>query len=167
MGSTFWKIKIPQNECSKTNFGRTKFNLEVVFFDTVFSIASLPLPGGLQRFVSIHSAIRDCYSVPARRRSALTIRYHRLVAFDIWNVVISVAWKSIHGLTHKKSINVTTHFVVNFLRLVSNILISAVIYLIGHYPIKQMVQLNYRYLQRFVRIRRQTVCDFFSLFLGG
>jgi putative transposase len=43
-------------------------------------------PGNLQRFVSIHSAIRNCFSVPARRRSALTIRYHRLEAFDSWNI---------------------------------------------------------------------------------
>jgi putative transposase len=42
-------------------------------------------PGNLQRFVSIHSAIRNCFSVPTRRRSALTIRYHRLEAFDAWN----------------------------------------------------------------------------------
>lgn len=33
-------------------------------------------PGSLQRFISIHSAIRNCFSAPARRRSALTIRYH-------------------------------------------------------------------------------------------
>ena len=30
-------------------------------------------PGSLQRFVSIHSSIRNCFSVPARRRSAPTI----------------------------------------------------------------------------------------------
>jgi len=48
-------------------------------------------PGGLQRFVSIHSAIRNCFSVPARRRSALTIRYHRLEAFDAWNAAIYAA----------------------------------------------------------------------------
>ena len=47
-------------------------------------------PRGLQRFVSIHSTIRNCFSVPARRRSALTIRYHRLEAFDAWNAVVSV-----------------------------------------------------------------------------
>jgi len=47
-------------------------------------------PGALQRFVSIHSAIRNCFSVPARRRSALTIRYHRLEAFDVWNAVVSI-----------------------------------------------------------------------------
>ena len=33
-------------------------------------------PGSLQRFISIHSAIRNCFSAPARRRSTLTIRYH-------------------------------------------------------------------------------------------
>jgi len=45
-------------------------------------------PGSLQQFVSIHSAIRNCFFVPARRRSALTIRYHRLEAFDTWNAVV-------------------------------------------------------------------------------
>jgi len=39
-------------------------------------------PGGLQRFVSMQSATRNSFSVPARRRSALTIRYHRLEAFE-------------------------------------------------------------------------------------
>ena len=48
-------------------------------------------PGSLQRFVSIHSAIRNCFSVPARRRSALTIRYHRLEAFDAWNIAAALA----------------------------------------------------------------------------
>ena len=48
-------------------------------------------PGSLQRFVSIHSAIRNCFVVPARRRSALTIRYHRLEAFDAWNAVTRTA----------------------------------------------------------------------------
>lgn len=48
-------------------------------------------PGSLQRFISIHSAIRNCFSVPARRRSALTIRYHRLEAFDAWNDAANVA----------------------------------------------------------------------------
>ena len=41
-------------------------------------------PGGLQRFVSMQSATRNRFSVPARRRSALTIRYHRLEAFEAW-----------------------------------------------------------------------------------
>ncbi|SFD27720.1 IS6 family transposase [Tropicimonas isoalkanivorans] len=41
-------------------------------------------PGGLQRFVSIHSPTRNCFSVPSRRRTAMAIRFHRLEAFDIW-----------------------------------------------------------------------------------
>lgn len=48
-------------------------------------------PGSLQRFISIYSAIRNCFSVPARRRSALTIRYHRLEAFDVWKVTTKAA----------------------------------------------------------------------------
>lgn len=48
-------------------------------------------PRSLQRFISIHSAIRNCFSVPARRRSALTIRYHRLEAFDAWNAAVCAA----------------------------------------------------------------------------
>ncbi|WP_240722736.1 hypothetical protein [Poseidonocella sp. HB161398] len=39
-------------------------------------------PGALQRFVSVHSAIRSSFSVPARRRTARAIRYHRMEAFD-------------------------------------------------------------------------------------
>nr|WP_298854904.1 hypothetical protein [uncultured Ruegeria sp.] len=30
-------------------------------------------PGGLQRFAATHSAIRDCFNVPARRCPALTM----------------------------------------------------------------------------------------------
>ena len=48
-------------------------------------------PGGLQRFVAIHSAVRNSHFVPARRRSALTIRYHRLEAFCIWNAATQAA----------------------------------------------------------------------------
>jgi putative transposase len=48
-------------------------------------------PGSLQRFVSIHSTIRNCFSVPARRRSAMTIRYHRLEAFDAWKAAVAAA----------------------------------------------------------------------------
>ena len=47
-------------------------------------------PGSLQRFVSVHSAIRNCFSIPARRRSALTIRYHRLEAFDAWSAATKI-----------------------------------------------------------------------------
>ena len=48
-------------------------------------------PGGLQRFVSIQSATRNSFSVPTRRRSALTIRYHRLEAFEMWKSAANVA----------------------------------------------------------------------------
>lgn len=39
-------------------------------------------PGSLQRFITVHSAIRNYFSVPASRRNALAIRYHRLDAID-------------------------------------------------------------------------------------
>lgn len=48
-------------------------------------------PGGLQRFVSVHSAIRNSFSVPATRRSAIATRYHRLEAFDAWKVAASLS----------------------------------------------------------------------------
>lgn len=48
-------------------------------------------PGTLQRFVSMQSATRNRFSVPARRRSALTIRYHRLEAFDAWKSAANLA----------------------------------------------------------------------------
>ena len=48
-------------------------------------------PGGLQRFVSMQSATRNSFSVPARRRSALTIRYQRLEAFEAWKTAANVA----------------------------------------------------------------------------
>ncbi len=41
-------------------------------------------PGALQPVVSIHAAIRNCFSVPVRRRNALAIRCHRMEAFDAW-----------------------------------------------------------------------------------
>ncbi|PRX02082.1 UNVERIFIED_ORG: putative transposase [Martelella mediterranea] len=48
-------------------------------------------PGSLQRFVSMHSATRNCFAVPARRRAAQTIRYHRLEAFDAWREAACIA----------------------------------------------------------------------------
>lgn len=48
-------------------------------------------PGGLQARVSVLSAIRNCFSRPARRQSANTIRYHRLEAFDVWNIAAGLA----------------------------------------------------------------------------
>ena len=49
-------------------------------------------PGGLQRFVSMHSATRNRFVPPPRRcRSAMTTRYHRLEAFDVWRDAAGLA----------------------------------------------------------------------------
>lgn len=48
-------------------------------------------PGGLQRFVAMHSAMRNRFVPPARRRSAQTIRYHCLEAFGIWLEAAGIA----------------------------------------------------------------------------
>lgn len=48
-------------------------------------------PGSLQLFVSIHSATRNCFSVPTHRRATLTIRYHRMEALHAWKAAASVA----------------------------------------------------------------------------
>ncbi|MGV1829097.1 IS6 family transposase [Agrobacterium vitis] len=48
-------------------------------------------PGALQRFVAMHSATRNCFFVPSRRRAAQTIRYHRLEAFDAWKIAACIA----------------------------------------------------------------------------
>ncbi|MEM9430842.1 MAG: IS6 family transposase [Pseudomonadota bacterium] len=48
-------------------------------------------PGGLQRYVSCHSAVRNRFAVPARRRSENQIRSHRLEAFDTWKCAAGVA----------------------------------------------------------------------------
>lgn len=42
-------------------------------------------PGGLQRFVSIFSAIRNLFVPPRSKRSALSIHIHRLNAIAEWN----------------------------------------------------------------------------------
>lgn len=47
--------------------------------------------GGLQRFVSIYSATRNCFSGPFRRCATLTNRYHRLEAFEAWKTAASIA----------------------------------------------------------------------------
>lgn len=47
-------------------------------------------PGGLQKFVACQSAVRNRFSIPARRRSANATRYHRLEAFDAWQTAASV-----------------------------------------------------------------------------
>jgi putative transposase len=48
-------------------------------------------PRGMQRFVSMHSATRNCFSVPSKRRPALTIRSRRLEALDAWNVAAGIS----------------------------------------------------------------------------
>lgn len=48
-------------------------------------------PGALQRFVSVHSATRNSFSVPLRRRNALNIRYHRMEAISAWRSAASLS----------------------------------------------------------------------------
>ncbi len=48
-------------------------------------------PGGLQRFVSLFSAVRNVFVPPARRRSALATRLHRLEALDAWRQAAGLA----------------------------------------------------------------------------
>ena len=48
-------------------------------------------PGGLPRFVSVLSAVRNLVVPPARRRSALAIRLHRLEALDARRQVAGLA----------------------------------------------------------------------------
>jgi putative transposase len=48
-------------------------------------------PGGLQRFVSMRSATRNRLVPPPCRRSAQTIRYHRLEALDVRHEVAGLA----------------------------------------------------------------------------
>ena len=48
-------------------------------------------PGGLQRFVSVFSALRNLFVPPARRRSALATRLHRLEALGTWRQAAGLA----------------------------------------------------------------------------
>ena len=48
-------------------------------------------PEGLQRFVSVFSAVRNLSVSSARRRSALATRLHRLEALDTWRQVAGLA----------------------------------------------------------------------------
>ncbi|MGX0976028.1 transposase-like protein [Roseovarius sp. MBR-51] len=50
----------------------------------------LRLPLGVQRFAIIQSTIRHYFAVPACRRPALTIRYHRLDALEAWTSAANV-----------------------------------------------------------------------------
>ena len=48
--------------------------------------------GGLQRFVAMHSAVRNRFvPVLRRRRSAQATRYHRLEAFGVWREAAGIA----------------------------------------------------------------------------
>ncbi|MEL6204193.1 MAG: IS6 family transposase [Pseudomonadota bacterium] len=48
--------------------------------------------GGLQRFVAMHSAVRNRFGpVASRRRSAQATRYHRLEAFGVWREAAGIA----------------------------------------------------------------------------
>ena len=51
-------------------------------------------PGSLQRFAAMHSAVRNLFVPPARRRSAITTRYHRLEAFDAWRDAAGLAGRT-------------------------------------------------------------------------
>jgi putative transposase len=48
-------------------------------------------PGGLQRFASVFSAVRNLFVPPCSRRSALAIHLHRLNAMVEWKTVANVA----------------------------------------------------------------------------
>lgn len=48
-------------------------------------------PGGLQRFISLHSATLNRFFAPHYRRTALKTRYHRMEAFDTWKVAADAA----------------------------------------------------------------------------
>ena len=48
-------------------------------------------PGGLQRFVSVFSAVRNLFVSPRSRRSALATHLHRLNAMAEWKVAANIA----------------------------------------------------------------------------
>jgi putative transposase len=48
-------------------------------------------PGGLQRFTSVFSAVRNLFVPPRSRRSALATHLHRLNAMEEWKVAAKVA----------------------------------------------------------------------------
>jgi transposase-like protein len=48
-------------------------------------------PGGLQRFVSVFSAVRNLFVPPHSRRSALSTHLHRLNAMAMWKAAACVA----------------------------------------------------------------------------
>ena len=57
-----------------------------------FNMRGYRSPGDLQRFVSMHSAVRNRFVPSARRRpSAQALRYHRLEAFGVWREAAGLA----------------------------------------------------------------------------
>jgi putative transposase len=49
--------------------------------------AGLPIAGGLQRFISIFSALRNLFVAPHHRRAALATHAHRIRAMAHWKAV--------------------------------------------------------------------------------
>jgi putative transposase len=47
--------------------------------------------GGLQRFVSIFSAVRNLFAAPHQKRSALAAHIHRIRAMAQWKAVTSAS----------------------------------------------------------------------------
>lgn len=76
--------------CSHKGLNNRAENSHLPFRKRERSMLAFRSPGGLQRYVSCHSAVRNRFSVPARRRSALQIRFHRLEAFDAWKVAAGI-----------------------------------------------------------------------------
>ena len=99
--------RAPDNDVSaiKATFSRGKSSTTVRMRNPLPSVNASDTKSGFQRWFAVsgtpiglhvpkarfQSALRrTCsFSVPARRRSALTIRYHRLEAFDAWNAVVN------------------------------------------------------------------------------
>ena len=49
------------------------------------------LPGGLQHFISVFSALRNLLVQPHKKKSVMIIHIHRLKAMAQWKVVTSMA----------------------------------------------------------------------------
>ncbi len=58
--------------------------LYVRFNLSLREVEEMLLERGIDVSYSIHSATRNCFADPSRRRTALTIRYHRMEAFETW-----------------------------------------------------------------------------------
>lgn len=90
-GAAKWEIAPGLDHWSHKGLNNRAENSHLSFRKRERAMLGYRSPGGLQRFVATHSTVRNCFCVPARRRSALTIRYHRLEAFDSWNAAICAA----------------------------------------------------------------------------